>query len=146
MGEPTTYSFLDLSGSIAHPDLGVYIFTGQGIGSVTVSMANDKTAHDIAADGIIMISKIAGQSGTVTISCQQTSALHKWLLTAYNALYIAPTDSWAQINMLLRNTSDGTSHVVTGASFNKIPDKAYAANGAQVSWVIMAADIQSLAA
>jgi len=144
--ETSTYSFLDLSGAIAHPDLGAYIFTGQGVGSVTVALANDKSAHDIAADGAVMVSKIAGLTGMITINCQQTSALHKWLLTAFNALYIAPTDSWAQMTIALRNTSDGTSHVITGASFGKIPDKAYAAQGAQVAWTLMAADIQSVAA
>lgn len=144
--ETSTYSFLDLSGAIAHPDLGAYIFTGQGVGSVTVALAQDKSAHDIAADGAVMVSKIAGLTGTITINCQQTSALHKWLLTAFNALYIAPTDSWAQMTIALRNTSDGTSHVITGASFGKIPDKAYAAQGAQVAWTLYAADIQSVAA
>ena len=52
--QTTTYSFLDMAGSLAHPDLGAYVFTGQGVGSVTISMASDKTAHDIAADGAIM--------------------------------------------------------------------------------------------
>lgn len=144
--EISTYSFLDLSGAIAHPDLGAYVFTGQGVGSVTVSMSTDKSAHDVAPDGAVMVSKIAGLAGSVAISCQQTSALHKWLLTAFNALYIAPTESWAQMTIALRNTSDGTSHIITGASFSKVPDKAYAAQGAQIIWTLMAADIQSVAA
>jgi hypothetical protein len=144
--EYTTYSFLDLSGALAHPDLGAYVFTGQGVGSVTITMTTDKSAHDIAADGTIMVSKLAGLSGTVVINAQQTSAVHKFLLTAFNALYLAPTDSWANMSAFLRNTSDGTSHVLTGMSFGKVPDKPYAASGAQVAWTLWAADIQSVAA
>ena len=145
-GEPTVYSFLDLSGALAHPDLGAYIFTGEGIGQLTISMTTDKTSHNIAADGVVMVSKIAGHNGQVQIQCQQTSKVHKWLLAAYNALHIADTDAWAQMAATLRNTSDGTSHLATGISFQKIGDKAYQAQGQMVTWVLMAADIQSLTA
>jgi len=142
----TTYSFLDLSGAIAHPELGAYGFTGKGAGMVTVSMLTDKTVHDVAADGSVMVSKMAGNNGTIQIQCQQTSNLHKWLLAAYNALLVAPTDQWAQMGAALRNTADGTSHTLIGMSFQKVPDKVYQAQGQMVTWTLMVADIQSLAA
>jgi len=144
--EHTTYSFLDLSGALAHSQLENYIFTGQGVGSVTVAYATDKSAHDLAADGVVMVSKLAGHQGTITIVCQQTSALHKWLLKALNKLFELPTSEWAQMSATLRNTSDGTSHVATGISFGKHPDKAYAAAGGSVTWVLWAAYIKSDAA
>jgi hypothetical protein len=144
--EPTTYSFLDLSGALAHPDLGAYVFTGEGVGQVTITMQTENTAHDIAADGQVMVSKIAGHNAQIQINCQQTSAVHKWLLAAHNALYLADTDAWAKMTALLRNTSDGTSHAITGMSFGKIPDKAYAAQGAMITWTLWAADVQSLSA
>jgi len=146
MGETTTYSFTDLSGALAHPDLGAYIFTGEGVGQIMVTMSTDKSAHNVAADGTIMVSKIAGHNGQIQIQCQQTSAIHKWLLAAYNALYLGDTDAWAQMAATIRNTSDGTSHVVTGASFQKAADKTYAAQGGMVTWTLFAADIQSLSA
>lgn len=146
MGDTTVYSFTDLSGALAHPDLGGYIFTGEGIGQITVTMSTDKSAHSVAADGTVMVSKVAGHNGQVQIQCQQTSKVHKWLLAAYNALYIADTDAWAQMGATLRNTSDGTSHVATGMSFLKIPDKPYQAQGQMVTWTMLAADIQSLSA
>lgn len=140
----TTYSFLDLAGVMAHPSKGIYTFTGEGVGSITVAMATERTAHDTAADGSIMVSKLAGNSGSVTISAQQTSPLHKWLLDWYNYVIQADTEEWAQASIAMRNTSDGTSHVATGISPGKLPDKAYQAQGQQVSWVLMCADIQSL--
>ncbi len=145
MGDYTTYSFLDLSGALVHPSLGAYIFTGQGVGQVSVAMATERTTHNVGADGVVMVSKVAGHSGQIQIQCQQTSNVHKWLLAAENALYIANTDEWASITATLRNTSDGTSHVVTGMSFGKVPDKVYQAEGQMVTWTLFAANIQSLA-
>ncbi len=144
--EHTTYSFLDMSGSLSHTLLGDYVFTGQGVGSLTVSYSTEKSAHNVAADGVVMVSKIAGHNGMLTISCQQTSALHKWLLKSSNTLYDAETAQWAQMSATLRNTSDGTSHIVKGISFGKHPDKAYAAQGGMVNWSLFAADIRSLTA
>ena len=146
MSKHTTYSFLDLAGAIAHELLGAYTFTGEGVGQVTVSMTTDKSAHEVAADGSVMVSKVAGDNGNITIQCQQTSNVHKWLLAAYNSLMIADTDQWARMGATLRNTSDGTSHVIQGISFQKVPDKSYQAQGQMVSWVLMAADIQSVTA
>lgn len=146
MADYTTYSFLDLSGAVVHPDLGAYIFTGQGVGSVTVTMDTERTAHSVGADGTVMVSKIAGHNGKITIECQQTSAVHKWLLAAENALYIADTDAWAEMTATLRNTSDGTSHIITGMSFGKVPDKQYQAEGQMVTWTLWAANIQNIPA
>lgn len=144
--EHTTYSFLDLTGALSHPELGSYIFTGQGVGSVTVTYKTEKSDHNVAADGVVMVSKMAGFNGQLDIQCQQTSALHKWLVKAANKLFDLPTDQWAQMSATLRNTSDGTSHIITGISFGSQPDKAYADKGALVKWSLWAADIRSNAA
>ena len=129
-----------------HPDLGAYIFTGQGTGQVTVTMDTERTAHNVAADGTVMVSKIAGHNGKIQIQCQQTSNVHKWLLAAENALYIADTDAWAEMSASLRNASDGTSHIITGMSFGKVPDKVYQAEGQMVTWTLWAANIQNIPA
>jgi hypothetical protein len=142
----TTYSFLDLSGAIAHPQLGAYAFTGKGVGEVVITMATDKTVHDTAGDGSVMVTKMAGNSGSIQVKCQQTSNVHKWLLAAYNALVIAPVDQWATMGAALRNSADGTGHTLIGMSFQKVPDKVYQAQGQYVTWTLMVADIQSLAA
>ena len=138
----TTYSFLDLSGAIFGPT-GFYTFTGEGVGEVIVAMTTEKTAHEVAADGSVMVSKIAGNNGNVTINAQQTSDLHKWLLNWYNALLAGDTSLWASTSLTLRNVVNGTSHVIHGVSPQKIPDKSYQAQGQRVSWILMAADIQN---
>ena len=142
----TTYSFLDSAMIVSHPlsPAGPIIITGEGAGTVAVAMIDVRTAMDVAADGAVMVSKMAGNTGTVTIAVQQTSLAHKKLLALFNALIPADTVSWAQASITIRNISDGTGHICTGVSFQKIPDKQYTKQGGQVSWIIMAADIQSL--
>jgi hypothetical protein len=142
----STYSFLDLAGAIAHPSYpgGPYMFTGEGVGTVTVSMQTERTAHDVAADGSIMISKIAGNNGYINIECQQTSLVHKYLLGLHSYLIAESAMQWAMAAIVLRNVSDGTSHIATGVSFGKIPDKAYSSQGAKVTWQLWAADIVTM--
>ena len=142
--EVTTYSFTDLAGSISHPTFGAYLFDGTGIGSVTISKATDRTAHDVAADGSVMVSKIAGNNGTLTIECQQTSAIHKWLLAWFNVLWQLPTSEWASTSLTLRNSATGTRHIISGVSPQKEPDTPYQSQGQRVSWTLMCAEITNL--
>ncbi len=142
--EQTTYSFGDLAGSISHPTFGAYIFDGTGVGSVTISKATDRTAHDIAADGSVMVSKIAGNNGTITIEVQQSSSIHKWLTLWFNALWQLPTSEWASTSITLRNTATGTRHIISGVSPQKEPDTPYQSQGQHVTWTLMCAEITNL--
>ena len=148
MGIGTTYSFKDVVGAISNPLFGVSILlTGGNIGngSITISMGTERTTHDIAADGTVMPSYIAGNNGTVTIECQQTSVLHKALLNLYNlAATAADLDDiagWAATNISIRTLLDGSSHQCTGVSFSKVPEKTYKAPGGNITWSFMAANI-----
>lgn len=141
----TTYSFLDSVIVITHPSLSIPItVTGEGAGSVTVTMRDDRTAMDVAADGAVMVSKMAGNTGSVSIVVQQTSLVHKKLLALFNQLVIAAPSLWAQATMTIKNITDGTGHLCTGIAFGKVPDKTYTKQGGSVTWTIMAADVQSL--
>lgn len=138
----SSYSFTDITMVISHPAVGQYVATGEGIGSVNVAMSNDRSAHDVAADGSTMVSKIRARNGTVTISAQQTSSLHKWLVKWYNYLEFAPTDQWAETSVTIRAPRMGESIVATFVSPQKLPDRPYQAQGQQLTWGLMAADIQ----
>lgn len=151
MGVGTTYSFKDLVGVLVNPLLGVTIpLTGGniGAGSVTITMATERTAHDTAADGTVMPSYIAGNSGTVDIEVQQTSSLHHELLGLYNLAVLAANNedllSWAATTISFRTLLDGSTHVASGVSFGKIPDKPYQAAGQRVRWALMAADVVNI--
>jgi hypothetical protein len=145
----TTYSFKDTKGSITNSEVPPFIFQGQiGLVRITVRMTTPQSAQNVASDGTIMQSAIAGDNGTVEIEVQQTSDLHAWLLALYNILktqkLTGNVTNWFGTALYLVNTTDGTTHVVTGIGFEKIPDKPYAAQGQTLVWNLMAGDSQQV--
>jgi hypothetical protein len=150
-GVGTTYAFKDLVGALTNSVFGVsFPLTGGnvGLGSVTVTMATERTAHDVAADGVVMPSYVAGANGAVALEVQQTSALHHQLLSLYNQCVQAADDGnvsgWAATVISFRTLLDGSTHVLSGVSFGKIPDKPYHAAGAKISWNLMAANVLNM--
>jgi hypothetical protein len=142
----STYSFKDLSGAFVSPLAGVFTMSGNiGMGNVTVVKSTERTAHDTAPDGTVVPSFIDGDSGMVTIECQQTSLLHKFLLEWDNVHETVAKNGdvslWAASSMLLRNVVDGTSHVATGISPQKSADKSYSSSGGKVTWQLPACNI-----
>ena len=139
----TVYSFTDLKGAITHPLSASHVFSGEGTGDITIAMATEKTAHATAADGSILVSRVAGDSGSVSVQIQQNSPLDKWLQGLYNDLMQQPADQWALMALSVRGITMECGHECTGISFQKQPDRSYKAQGEMITWVLMAADIQS---
>jgi hypothetical protein len=137
----TTYAFEDLHTTIAHPANGQISVQGAGIGTITFAMANDVSAHDVAADGSVMTSKIKSGNGTIAIACQQTSDLHRWLLRLYNYLDSAPSREWAGIGVLSSSPDMQVQHTGEHVSIQKKADKPYQQQGQQVTWTLMAAKL-----
>lgn len=137
----TTYSFEDVTGSFNHPSVGAASTTGAGLGTIAISMAGDKTAHDKAADGSVMISKLAGKNGTVNITMQQTSELHKYLIKWYNYIDTAGPSEFARMNLTIKSNNLGDITTCTGVSPQKLADRPYQAQGQMVTWPLMAAEI-----
>lgn len=137
----TTYSFGDVDCTFMHPGVGVHQVNGEGLGSITVSMAQDKTQHDIAADGTVMVSKIAGENGTISLEIQQTSSFHKWLLGWYNFINLTGGTAWAAASVIIRDKVNGTTITAIDVSPQKRPDKSYQAQGQRVTWSMMAGNI-----
>ena len=136
-----TYSFKSLIGVLTNPIFGVTIpLTGGniGAGSFHVSMTTERTAHDVAADGTVMVSAIAGDNGMLAIECQETSILHSELLALYNLALIAFQNDdvlgWAANAVSFRMLTDNSQHQFTGLSFQKFPDKPYQSHGQRVTW------------
>lgn len=138
----TTYSFESVVMTISHPDIGQYVASGQGIGSITTNMTTDRSTHDVSADGSIMVSKVKGRNGSHAIAIQQTSDLNKWLVKLYNYLETANSSKWAGIHIVIRSTDMHDMLTSTGVSFQKLPDRPYQAQGQQVTWQLLSADVQ----
>jgi hypothetical protein len=146
-----TYSFKDLTGVITNSVFGASILLSGGnvgFGELTITMTTERTAQDVAADGTVMPSYLAGDNGTVAINVQQTSGLHHDLLDLYNQCVTAANNDdvsgWASTNMSFRTILDGSIHVLSGVSFGKIPDKPYHAAGQRIVWNLMAANIVNM--
>lgn len=137
----TTYSFADVALIISHPAVGQYVAQGVGLGTVTTTMSTDRTSHDVAADGSVMVSKVEGNNGTQSIQVQQTSDFNSWLLNLYNYLLTAPASEWASISTTIRSPSMGDLVYATGVSFQQRAELSYQAQGQQRTWNLMAADI-----
>ena len=145
----TTYSFKDLTGAFVHPLVGNYILGGGniGMGQLTIAMSTDRTVHDVASDGSVMVSYIPGDNGQIMIEVQQTSDLHNFLLGWFNACKTAADlgdiSTWSAAVISIRNIVDGSFHTLTGISPGKIPDKVYQAQGQKITWTLPAAKVIS---
>lgn len=143
-----TYSFRSITGAFTHPLAGAYTFEGnQGIGQLTIHMTTEKSAQATSADGTVQVSFVAGDNGTLTIECQQTSDFHAFLLNWFNVVKTAARNGdasgWAQAYMLIRDSQNNVTHDISGISPQNLPDKPYAAQGGNVTWILQAADIQT---
>lgn len=148
MAQGNTYSFKALTGVIINPVFGVTIpLSGGSIGAgqFIISMATERTAHDVAADGTVMVSYIAGDNGALDIEVQESSFLHQALLALYNLCVVAANNfdvgGWAATKASFRMLTDGSQHILSGLSFQKIPDKPYSTAGQKITWHLMAANI-----
>jgi hypothetical protein len=140
-----TYSFQDIDISINHPSVGSFSANGEGTGSIAVNMANDKTVHDLAADGTVMITKVKTRSGTMAVVVQQSSGVNNFLTKLSNFLDSAPASDWALTNITIRSKATKEIITGTGVSPQKIADKNFQATGQNYTWNLMCADIQHAA-
>lgn len=139
-----TYSFMEITGSIQHSSVGAYTLTGKGTGSISISSTGDKTSHETAVDGATFIMQIPGDAGQISITMQQTSDLHKWLLRWYSYLKLDTTDrsEWARTTAVIRSLSDDMTYKAVGISPLNLPTIDYQAQGKNVVWVLMVGSLK----
>lgn len=138
----SSYSFEDVTIAFNHANVGSTTSTGAGVGSITVAMANDRTAHEVAADGTVMVTKVIAKNGTIAVQFQQVSSLQAFMLKWYNYIDSSSTLSdWTGMTVTISSTNLGDKIVCTGVSPQKFADRPYQAQGSQVTWTLMAAEI-----
>lgn len=140
----TVYDFNDVSVTISHPDVGSYNMIGEGMGSITTSMTNDKSVHDVASDGGIMVSKIKAENGTISLVTQQTSPINEWLTKWYNYINGSDASKWASAKIIIRSPLMKRQTTCTGVSPQKLADLPYQQQGQNQTWALMAADIRQV--
>jgi hypothetical protein len=143
-GKHKTYSFTEIVGVIKHPSVGVYTLTGEGTGSITIATSGDKTMHETSVDGGTFVTQLSGDSGLISLSIQQTSNAHKWLLNWYNYLRLSSTkrSEWARAAILIRSLSDGITYTAVGVSPQNFPSVEYQSQGQRLVWNLMCAELR----
>ena len=142
------YSFKDLMVVFFHPLLGEFQMVGEiGFNQLTISYDTERTSHEVAADGSVQITYRAGNNGRATIETQQASALNEFLVAWANSCFVNGNlqniTNFAKATIFARSLLNGTTHLLQGISPLKIPDRQYAANGGNVTWTLMAGDIET---
>ncbi len=143
----TTYSFLDVTFIISSGLVGQKQVVGEGIGSIKVTMTDNRTESDLGGDGSVMTSKVTSARGSVELEIQQTSALNGWLLNWQNTHDAADTSEWTDTTIVIsENFLNGTKTVATGVSPMKYPDATDQQQGQKATWSFQAQEIVRLAA
>lgn len=138
-----TYSFEDTTLTISHPSVGTYSAYGTGIGQLTVTMSNDITAHDVAADLAVVVSKMPKNNGTVALEVLQSSDFNAWLKKYYNYVMTSETSEFARATMVIANHSTGDSYTCTGVSPQKMADNNFQSQAQNRTWNMMCAHIET---
>lgn len=146
---PAVYSLSDIVGVIAHPLVGTFTIHGEvGLGSISFEKTTTRTVLDVAGDGTIMTSALPGNNGIVHLECQQTSPMQGYLTAWVDALYAAQSvgdvSTWALGTINFTSIIDGSTHIAIGVSPTKEPTKVYGAQGAHLTWDLLAADLVSI--
>lgn len=143
----TTYSFSDVKIVLQFPGYPSYTVNGQGTGDISITYANDNSAHNLAADGSVMVSRIRAENGAMSLNVQQTSPLHNWLKGVFNYLNNPQTASalWASGVVTVSSPNGGFENInLTGVSFTKRADQPYQQQGQMVTWNFMYANGQTV--
>ena len=130
------YSFLNVQASINGPGLVAQIGSSAGSekNGISVSFDEDKGTITTGADGDIMTSLHAGQTGKITIRLLKTSAINAVLSQAY-AFQRQSSVNWGANTLRIVDKIRGD--VVNGVQmqFVKFPDNDWAEDGNTITWV-----------
>lgn len=138
-----TYSFQDVTCTFVHTSsIGSKTTTGQGVGSISVAMANDLTTHELAADGTVQTSRTCAVNGTIAVSILQSSDLHGILLKWYNHIRLPDKiGEWSTMEITIKSKGLGDTIKCTGVAPQKAPDIGFEAQAKQITWNFLSEEI-----
>ncbi|HAK33500.1 MAG TPA: DUF3277 domain-containing protein [Pantoea sp.] len=132
----STYSFMDVSASLAGPsgiiDLGYGSANSEE--GITVTMTEAKNTMTTGADGEVMHSLHAGKSGTITVNLLKTSPQNKKLSLMYNAQSLS-SSLWGNNVIVMRNKASGDIVTARAVAFQRQPDWNNPKVAGTVAWV-----------
>ena len=138
----STYSFLDISATLASADATIDIGFGASVAEegITFAMAGDKNTMTIGADGHGMHSLHADKSGQVTIRLLKTSPTNAKLSNLFD-IQQSNSRKWGKNTITLNNVGAGDNNTASECAFKKRPDYKAAKDGDIIEWVFDAISI-----
>ncbi len=130
------YSFLNVQMSINGPAIAAQIGSSAGSAKegISISFDEDKGTVTTGADGTIMTSLHAGQTGKITVRLLKTSAINAVLSQAY-AFQRQSSVNWGTNTIRLVDKIRGDVANGVQMQFVKFPDNDWAEDGNIITWV-----------
>lgn len=129
----TTYSFMSVTAAISGPNGSFDLSNGNSEGGISHSMREDKNAQTVGADGTVMNSLHAGNTGTVTVRLLKTSPVNALLSNMYAADKSDAT-VWGQNVITIRDVARGDHVTCSQCAFKKFPDETWDKEGPALEW------------
>jgi hypothetical protein len=134
----STYSFLNVQASIIGPGLVAQLGASAGAAKegLSTEFDEDKTTVTTGADGAIMTSLRASQTGRIIVRLLKTSPYNAVLSNAFNFQRVSAIN-WG--NNLVRIVDKARGDVVTGRqmSFVRYPSNTWGEDGNTLEWTLM---------
>ena len=139
-----TYSFRDVAASLVGPTGSANLAYGAGAADegITLSPTGDKNTMVVGADGNVMHSLHADQSGVVTVRLLKTSPTNAILQAMYDAQQIS-SSLWGQNVITVEQKASGDISTNTSCAFKKKPEIKYGKDGDIMEWAFDTGRLQS---
>lgn len=139
-----TYSFLDVQATLTGPTGSISFGNGAANSEegITISQANDRNIMVTGADGSVMHSLRAANSGTITINLLKTSPVNSKLSDMYNAQTASSLLHGKNV-ITIRNVATGDTIIASQVAFKRDPDNSYATEGGTIAWQFDAGHINT---
>ncbi len=132
----SAYSFLNVTASLVGPGVNTQIGSSAGVAKegITTAFSEDKGTVTTGADGTIMSSLHAGQTGKMTIRLLKTSPVNAVLSQAY-AFQRQSAANWGQNYLRVVDKVRGDVATLVQGQFTKFPDVTWSEDGNLNEWV-----------
>lgn len=134
-GANVTYSFLNVSATIAGPGGAFQLGAGAGTSKegISITFTEDVDKMDIGSDGRGMHSLRASKGGVVTVTLLKTSPINQQLTTMFNLQRASAATHGINV-ITVSDTARGDLYVCSQCAFIKFPDNRYSEDGNFLEW------------
>lgn len=144
MSNFSVYSLADTQTVMNHPSVGRKVLSDEesGGGQISIQFAQDMASQQQTANGYVVISKVRSRAGQVTMEIPQNSPSDLYLDKLVGYLESAPANEFALSTLNIVDNATGKKWTCTGVVPNKRPDRSYAAQGGNLNYTFLCADIK----